>query len=341
MLTPIARRGALAGLAACVAGGVAWGAPTGFPESATLLVAGPPGGSTDRWAELIAPALGRALQQGVPLGRENVGGEDGVTGANQFEARAAPDGSTALLVPGSAALSWLCGDARVKFDAGRWVPVWGGGLSTALASRLRLGSGQSLRVAVRSVVGPELAALLALDLMGIPVVPVPIATDAPNPASGADVDAVVLRGPSLRNGADMLASGWTLMFGFGSTGPDGAPIRDPAFPDLPIAQELVSRPRQGAALQLVSALRAVSAAVQLDHALVLPQLSPAAIVAWWRRGCGGLGQTPEVQAEAARSLIHPISPQHAGISTSTIAADASVLLALRRWLGERYQWGPA
>jgi hypothetical protein len=342
MLKPIGRRGALAGLAVCVAGGNAWGAPTGFPETTTLLVAGPPGGRADRWAELMAPALGRALQQGAALSRENVGGADGVTGANQFEARAEPDGSTALVVPGSAALSWLCGDLRVKFDAGHWIPVWGGNASAALASRLRLVPGQRLRVGVQSVVGPELAALLALDLMGIPVVPVALTADGPNPITRPDIDAVFLHGADLRNrGEALAAAGLSLALGFGTTGPDGAPIRDPAFPDLPIAQELIGRPRHDAGLELVSAMRAVIGAARLDLALVLPQLSPAAIVAWWRRGCGALAQTPELQAEAARSLVRPISPQHAGTSTAAIMVDLPVLLELRRWLAERYQWRPA
>ena len=341
MLTPIARRSALAGLAACVAGRVAKGAPSVLPEAATLFVAGPPGGRTDRWADLIAPPLGRALQQQAALSRENVGGADGVTGANQFEARAIPDGSTALLVPGSATLAWLCGDGRVKFDAGHWVPVWAGTAAAALATRGRLAPGQPLRFAVQSIVGPELAALLALDLLGVPVSPMSIGPETPGVAMRSDINAVFLRGPALRSQAEALTSaGWTLAFGLGTMAPDGAVVRGPVFPDLPTPQELISRAHRPAPPALVDALRAVCAAAQLDHALVLPQLSPAAIVAWWRRGCGALAQTPDVQAEAARTLVRPISPQSAGASTATIAVDAPVLLELRRWLAERHQWRP-
>ena len=67
------------------------------------MIAGPPGGRLDRWADMLVPALSRGLAGRVPLARRNVGGIDGVTGANQFEARGEPDGSTALLVPGAAA----------------------------------------------------------------------------------------------------------------------------------------------------------------------------------------------------------------------------------------------
>ncbi|MBV8915075.1 MAG: hypothetical protein JOZ05_18795, partial [Acetobacteraceae bacterium] len=199
MRNAIARRRALAGLSACLAAGRAWSTPAGSPP-ASLMVAGPAAGRMDRWGEAIAPALGRALQQPGPLPRENVGGSDGVTGANQFEARAAPDGSLALLVPGSAALAWLAGDTRVKFDAARWTPVWAGTRSAALASRVALRPGRSVRIGVRGTMGPELAALLALDLMKVSVRLVPLDPAGPNPMDRPDLEAVVVQGPDLHGG---------------------------------------------------------------------------------------------------------------------------------------------
>ena len=101
-------------------------AATGLPEGAGLIIAGPPQGRLDRWADLLVPALGRAMPSAFarpampPLMRSAVGGVDGVTGANQFEARISPDGGTALLLPGSAAMAWLVGDPRAQFDAARW-----------------------------------------------------------------------------------------------------------------------------------------------------------------------------------------------------------------------------
>ena len=234
MLTPIARRSALAGLAACVAGRVAKGAAFRPSRSGDAIRGRPsrrthgPLGRSDRAA--AGPGSAAA---GGPL-RENVGGADGVTGANQFEARAIPDGSTALLVPGSATLAWLCGDGRVKFDAGHWVPVWAGTAAAALATRGRLAPGQPLRFAVQSIVGPELAALLALDLLGVPVSPISIGPETPGAAMRSDINAVFLRGPALRSQAEALTSaGWTLAFGLGTMAPDGAVVRGPVFPDLP------------------------------------------------------------------------------------------------------------
>lgn len=341
MLRPITRRGALAGVAGCVAAGTARSAPASFPDAPTILVAGPAGGRTDRWAAVIAGPLGRALQQGSALARQNVGGPDGVTGANHFQARAAPDGGTTLLVPGAAVLSWLTGDSRVKFDAGRWVPLWGADQPAALASRVPLTAGRRVRMALRSVVGPELAALLALDLMGLEVVPVRADLVGGRPLDGDDVDVALLRGGDLGSEAMGLASrGWELALGFGAIGADGELSRDPSLPDLPIAQELIGRDRTERMADLSAALRAVTAAMKLDLALVLPQLSPAALVAWWRRGCGGLSGASVVQSEASRSLVRPIGPGSTAANVSSISVDAPVLLELRRWLAERYQWRP-
>jgi hypothetical protein len=96
-----------------------------FPEGATILVAGPDGGRLGRWGDAVASALDATLPPGTKVRATCTGGIDGVTGANQFEARVAPDGTTVLLVPGAAALDWLVGDQRAHFDAEHWVPALG------------------------------------------------------------------------------------------------------------------------------------------------------------------------------------------------------------------------
>jgi len=323
------RRGVFGGLAACALAGGALGAPAPLPASATLLVAGPAGGRADRWADLLCPPLARALQPGAGLARQNVGGPDGVTGANQFEANAALDGSTALLVPGLAALAWLAGDARVKFDAAQWIPIWSGSVCAAVASRVRLAPGQRVRFAVGNTPGPELAAALALWLIGVELVPVQATAGSP-----AEVDAVFLRGEGPR------PEGMPVAFGFGALSPEGEVIRDPALPDLPTAHEVITQSRPNASGRLLAGLRALSAAAQLDLALVLPQLSPAAAVAWWRHGCSALAQSGDVQAEAARIGLRPANATMAGVTTSAIIADVPVLLDVRRWLSEQWQWHP-
>lgn len=314
MLTPITRRAALAGLTASAAR-AASAAPTALPDQPVIVVAGPEAGPTDAWAAAIAGVIGHALQ-GSPLERRNVGGADGVTGANQFQAQTAPDGATALLVPGTALVSWLIGDPRVRFDAGRWMPLWGGRVSASVMSRQALRPGQVLRVGTLGVAGPELALLLALRLLGCDVVPVP---------PGADTDIALVRG--LPDRAD---SSWLPAFSFGAFSREGDLVRDPAEPDLPTVLELFRPDRSP---ESAEALRAVAAAVMLDVALVLPEPSPAALVAWWRHGCDALSRSPTIQAQAARARVQPLGPSLTAANLASIAVDPAVLLELRRWLG--------
>ena len=97
-----------------------------FAETPRLLVAGPADGALNRWADALLPALEQSLPPDTAIRRVEIGSADGVTGANQFEARGAPDGQTVLLVPGQAALAWMVGDPRAQFDVGHWVPVMAG-----------------------------------------------------------------------------------------------------------------------------------------------------------------------------------------------------------------------
>jgi hypothetical protein len=337
----IGRRAFVAGAASLVLERHALAEASAFPGAPTILVAGPPGGPIDHWAALIAEPLGKRLLQSAAVARENVGGPDGVTAANQFQARTPPDGATAMLMPGATAMSWLVGDPRVRFDAGRWAPLWGGEVSAIVASRSALVRGRPVRVAVQNIVGPELAALLALDLMGIPVVPIAVAPTNLMPFDQSDIDLVLLRGPTLKQDVPrLLARRWRLSFGLGMVDTDGQVARDPAFPQVPTAYELIEPSKTNQAADLLAALRSVAAAAALDLALVLPLLTPAAAVAWWRQGCSSLASVPDIQAEARRSLVRPIEAGLMAANVARITAEPSVLLALRRWLGERHHWHP-
>src|SRR6516162_5723946 len=65
-----------------------------FAETPRLLVAGPADGALNRWADALLPALEQSLSPDATIKRVEIGSADGVTGANQFEARGAPDGQT-------------------------------------------------------------------------------------------------------------------------------------------------------------------------------------------------------------------------------------------------------
>jgi hypothetical protein len=317
-----------------------------FPDGVTILVAGPDGGHTDAWTLVLAPAFGPALPPETLIRRTAIGGADGVTGANQFDARSTPDGETMLLVPGCAATAWLVGDPRAQFDAGHWVPVLAGvtpGVVVARVGPPAFGPGGKPRIAADSPVGAELPALLGIDLLGAQAVPV---FDLSQPDQARDalrqgaVDAVFVSGQNVPAQVRALAEvGGQPVFSLGARDAAGALVRDPLFPDLPNLAEmragLGGPPLVG---PLYQAWCAAATASQLDFGLVLPQLTPASMVALWRRAGTQVAAAPEVQAAAAALSVRPLGSPAA---TASIAPDATALVELRRWLGTRFNWHPA
>ena len=111
-----------------------------FAEGARLLVAGPDTGALNGWADAVVPALEQSLPPDTSIHRVVVGGADGVTGANQFEARGLPDGLTVLLVPGQAVLAW---QAAIAFGDDVGKPGAEGKQLAALRNeRQRVGQGE-------------------------------------------------------------------------------------------------------------------------------------------------------------------------------------------------------
>ncbi|MBS0558606.1 MAG: hypothetical protein JSR21_00980 [Proteobacteria bacterium] len=318
--------------------------PTGFPDGATIVVGGPEGGGLDAWSRVIVPALGQAMPPGITLHRTLSGGADGVTAANQFDARGMPDGQSVLLAPGLAATAWLVGDPRAQFDVGHWVPVMAGatpGVVMARGGAAGVARGRRPRIAAASPAGPDLPALLALDLLQADAVPV---FGLAEPAQVADalrhgaVDAVFVHGERAPDRIAVLAeSGALPAFSLGTRDAAGAFARDPLYPDLPAFAELLTAAGGRASGPLFDAWCAVAAAGQMEFGLMLPHLTPAALVALWRRAGAVAAQAPEVQATAAALAVRA----SAGADTvAPLVPGAEALLELRRWLAARFNWHP-
>jgi tripartite-type tricarboxylate transporter receptor subunit TctC len=322
------------------------------PASPQIMVAGPDGSPLDGWAAALAPALARGLAPSVAPGASlrivNLGGVDGVTGANQFEARAAPDGQTALLVPGEAAIAWLAGDPRVQFDAARWVAVLagtGGGLVVGRVDPATWTRTRGLQVAGTGPAGPSLAMMLALELLGVSFTPVFGFTTADARAALASgrVQVVLLAGANVpKQFAALSADGGRPLFALGTIDASGEPAPDPLFPGVPDFNQLHLTLRGAApAGPLYDAWRATAVAAQMTFGLVLPELTPAAAVALWRRAAAQAVGTPMLQSAASQSSLRTLAPQPAVAITEALAASPDALLDLRSWLADRWHYPPA
>lgn len=304
-------------------------------DEATLLVAGPEGGALDRWGRVVLPALGQALPPDVTLSRGNVGGPDGVTGANQFAARGEPDGRTILLAPSDAAIAWLVGDPRAKYDLGRWTAVMVGVAPAVLVVRRGVDMKKKpIRFAMPALASTTLAGVLALELMGARVEPVTaIGADRQIAAFGSGaVDAVLVRGPHVPDQLRTLG------------GADGVPAlavtqaraRDPAFPDIPVSGEIMT----GSAALLAAHL-STAAAARLEFALVLPQLTPATRVAVWRHAAAEATQALDLQAYALAIGARAVGGADASAEAGPIVASPEALKTLRAWMADRFKFKPA
>jgi hypothetical protein len=251
-----------------------------------------------------------------------------------------------LLTPGRAALAWMVGDPRAQFDVGHWVPVMAGICAGVLVGRpgVLTPHGRA-RVAAASPGSVDLAALLGVQLLGAPMEPV-LGLIEPGAAQRAfsqgAVDALLLRGHRVpEQVAALAAMGAQPLFTLGTVDDGGRAVRDPAFPDVPHFAELLMARGGKPDGALFAAWRATAAAAQLEFGLVLPQLTPAAMVALWRRAGADAVAALGVQAAAATVNVRPLSGPAATASTAAVAADAPILLKLRRWLAGRLNWQPA
>jgi hypothetical protein len=322
-------------------------ADTPFPDGATVLVAGPDGEAMARWARLLQPAIAQSLPPGVVMRQTAVGGADGVTGANQFDTRVAPDGHTVLLAPGETVLDWLVGDPRAKFDVGHWVTVMACVTPAVVVGRAEaFAAGGSIRIAAAHPAGHDLPAVLGIELLGgrAELSAGVVEDDALQNAFARNaIDAVLLRGHKVPDQAKALAdAGAAPIFCLGRRDDTGALIRAAEFPDVPTLPELFAQ-RRGAVLSgpIFDAWSAAATASQLEFGLVLPQLTPAAMVALWRSAGTDAAGALTVQSPAMSLDVHLLGGPAATANTAPVAANEAALLALRKWLASRFNWRPA
>ncbi len=338
---PLPRRALLAlaaTLTAPVARASGTGAEAALADEPVLLVAGPDEGRLAQWGQRLALALAPGLPAGTRLRASCVGGEDGVTGANQFTTRVPPDGNTLLLAPGEAVLAWLAGDPRARFDAAKWLGVMAGIAPCVVCGRPEAGAGGArIRVGMSGPLSPDLAALMGLELAGLAVAPVFGVLDQGSAAqalASRAVDAVLLRGAGLATNLGPLAQvGATTLFTLGAQGGEG---RDALLPEVPNLAEYAAARGTVPPASLMAAWRGVAAAGQTEFALVLPQLTPAALVALWRQA--------GTHAMAAAELHDPRGRTRGAADpqalAQALAPDTAALAALRGWLAARLNWAP-
>jgi hypothetical protein len=310
-------------------------------DSPMVVVAGPGDSEAAHWARLLQAPLAAGLMSSTTLPLRFIGGRDGVTGANQFDARAVPDGSQALLFPGTVGLAWLAGDTRVRFEASHLLP-----LLVAVAPgvvMLRGGltgrtSHMPVRLACPSAPDRQAAALLALDLLNVPALPVGAAPDAASAARDGAADAVFVTGCDVPTQLRALAeAGLRPAFTIGAKLAGAtAPLRGLDAPDL---MDLVPDARRRD--PLMQAWSGMAAASVIDVVLGIPKQSPAAAVTKWRTACDASLQSPDLSATRTTGCVRLLSGPEAANAVNAVLVSRDAQDALHRWLDTRLNWQPS
>ena len=313
-----------------------------------LLAAGPQGALISRWADACARALGPVFPGGATLQTQPTGGLDGVTGANRFDALVVPDGTTAAIFPGATLTAWLTGDSRVHYDPTRWVPVMAASNSGVLVSRpgpqgiatpAALAARGALKLAVDDPQSNDLAALLALQCMNVPVSPIFGLRDRAAKTRAfiaGEADAVFLCGEGVPEDiAPLAANGGVPVFCLGRMGDDGKIGPDPLFPGL---SEAMAYGAARADTPLRPAYAAAAAAARLDFVVTLPRLTDPNTVSLWQQAANSAIGTSALQAAADASSVGLRAAPGAAAELGTLGLVPADQAALRNFLQTRYGW---
>jgi len=278
-------------------------------DAATLLVPGPETGPLALFGTRAAAGLARNMPQAVALRLETLGGPDGVTAANRF-ATSDTAGRALLILPGAAVHARMAGDVRVRFEPTGWVPLLALLQPVWLAGRgaLPAAGGRAVwRVAVSGPGNADSAALLALDLLGIPGAPVPVGPlpGAAEAAIRADqADALMICGPDPAQRAGSLGLQPWLRFGTPASLSDRGPV----------------------ALACLAAI----ASLRLRGLMVLPALIGSDQAATWR-----LAATRFVEDEQHDGPDGLLGPTQAADLMGTLFPAPDAILAWREWAQRR------
>lgn len=309
-----------------------------------LLVAGPDGDQISRWGDATALALSTGFPGAPNILTQAAGGLDGVTGANRLDALVVPDGRTAAIIPGAALIAWIAGDPRVHFDPTRWVAVLGGTNSGTLVARLgtkpasvaALRAFAPLRLAATAPQSNDLAALIALECLGIPTAPVfglrGIAAKTRAFVAG-EVDAVFLCGEGVPEDiAPLSANAGIATFCLGQTDVTGAIIDDPFLPGIPQFTAF-----GGSDIgPLAAAFAATAAAARLDFLTVLPKLTDPGAIAAWRLAAATALQSQALDSAASASDVLLQSAPGIAANLAALSLSAADQSQLQTFMTQRF-----
>jgi len=310
------------------------------------------GGGTDVYVRALAPHLERHLPGRPTVIVRNVPGGGSITGANQFQARAKPDGLNVIAVSASTVASYVFDKAKSNFELMKWEPIVfspqgsvvytspsTGVTSTKDIAKLK---GQKLVFGGGTATAGEARHVVSLDLLGLNVNYVwginrgPVRLAFERGEFNINYDAA----PGyLKNTTPLVKAGKVApLFTMGIFDSKGDVIRDPNFPDIPSFPEayqlMYGKPPSGPGFAAWRAL--AQQGVMVNKALMLPAGTPKHIVEAWRTAIRNVFKDPEFEKTAA-AVIEGY-PQFIGEDARPILKEATTMAPeVWEWLRNYYK----
>ena len=314
------------------------------------------GGGSDRWARFYAPLLAENLPGKPTVVVKNIPGGGSTSGANQFTARAKPNGLTILGTSGSTQFPYLLGDKRVRYEYKDWEIVLStstGGVfyispSLGVKSMPELAKlkGVELTYGAQRPTSLDLIPLLAMELLGIEVKAV---FGMKGRGAGrlafqrgeANVD-YQTSSAYLKSVTPMVKSGQAIpMMSWGSLDENGNVVRDPTFPDLPsfpeIYEQVHGKKPSGEAWNAWKAF--FTAGYPSQKMIFLPKGTSKEIVETYRDAARKTINAPGFKAKSTKAL--GTYPQVVGKAAENnlkqiLAIDAGAISWIQNWLSKKY-----
>jgi tripartite-type tricarboxylate transporter receptor subunit TctC len=296
-----------------------------------------PGGGSDVYIRAIAPFLEKHLPGQPSIVIRNIPGAGGIPGANQFAARARPDGTEAIVVSSSTVSNFVFQKGKVEYDLNKWEPVLlspQGSVVYAAPSlavqgpkdlpKLRgkevvFGGHNASSAELRTIVTFELLGLKPRYVWGLNRGPARLAFERGELNINYDT------APGFfKNASQLVKAGKAVpLYTLGVLHEGGEVSRDPNFKDLPSfpeAYEIVhGKKPSGEGYEAWKAL--LKMGVMANKALMLPAGTPKPIVEAWRTAIRKVLDDPQFEKQAA--AVVEGYPQFVGEAARPIIKDAT------------------
>ncbi len=304
-----------------------------------LLVPFPPGGGSDVYSRALAPFLEKHLPGNPTILVRNVPGGGSITGANQFHARAKPDGLNVLVCSSSTVMNFVFQRSKFELELNKTEPLLLSPQGTVVYVSPALGvksakdiaklKGQALTFGGGGPTGAEMRVTTAFDLLGLNVKyvwgiargPVRLAFERGEFNINYDTTPAYLK-----NASQLVKAGKAVpLFSLGVVDDKGNVVRDPNFKDLPSFAEVYElmhgKKPSGPAYEAWKAI--LKMGVMANKSMLLPAGTPQPIVEAWRTAVRKTLDDPEFEAKA--SAVIEGYPQFLGEAARPIMKDATTL----------------